>query len=199
MPWCLHNQHRHRHRASPQGQLHAATDSQHLHRLAERILITTERFGTLSAGRIARAWFTTQPKEPMAMDSGLVSTGATIDPDALRFPSSVPCQVGIHGLHEEEQCAYELLGTTSGSGRCYYKFQTGTYYINSTVYGAANLISNGTPQLPVRFMCLVYTYYFATNYARSVHTTMVPNSRTVTARSGRSIVASTPATLQRPP
>lgn len=51
-------------------------------------------------------------------------------------------------------------GPTAGSGRCYYKFTYGYYYTNSTVYAAANLISNGTPNL-------VCPYYNQTTYRLS--------------------------------
>lgn len=43
-------------------------------------------------------------------------------------------------------------GPNSGAGRCYYKMSAGAYYTNSSVYAAANLISNGTPNKPVSFI-----------------------------------------------
>ena len=42
-----------------------------------------------------------------------------------------------------------MIGPNTGSGKCYYKFSSGTYYTNSTVYASGNLISNGTPSKPV--------------------------------------------------
>ncbi|KAK3116534.1 hypothetical protein LTR53_003022 [Teratosphaeriaceae sp. CCFEE 6253] len=61
----------------------------------------------------------------------------------------------------------------TGSGQCYYRYQAGTYYANATVYAGANLISNGTPNLPCPYYngstysnCdgSVYQVYCSANY-----------------------------------
>ncbi|KAK6396992.1 hypothetical protein LTR65_007491 [Meristemomyces frigidus] len=53
-----------------------------------------------------------------------------------------------------------VTGVSSGSGHCYHRTQAGSYYLNNTVYAAANLISNGTPQLPC-------PYYNGTTFTNS--------------------------------
>nr|OQO20802.1 hypothetical protein B0A51_15352 [Rachicladosporium sp. CCFEE 5018] len=39
-------------------------------------------------------------------------------------------------------------GPLAGTGTCYYRYQAGNYFTAAGAYAAANLISNGTPQLP---------------------------------------------------
>ena len=64
----------------------------------------------------------------------------------------------FQGCDKRPGCtAFQYTGTVTGNpggaGRCYYKMVSGNYFSNSGSYAAANLISNGTPQMPV---CLPY-------------------------------------------
>jgi hypothetical protein len=73
-------------------------------------------------------------------------------------------------------------GVATGAGKCAYKYVAGNYTSSTTVYAAANLISNGTPNLPVTFTSQDVVAS-AADTVSSAHITTTRNTETAMARS----------------
>jgi hypothetical protein len=98
-------------------------------------------------------------KAQMDTESIHASVAVITGPVAKR---SVSLALSLVSLDPCEHCSLLILfeGAMTGAGRCYYKYQAGTYFasnqvINSqtgayTLYAGAYLLSNGTSSKPVR-------------------------------------------------
>lgn len=136
--------------------LSAAAGWQHqLHRMAHT-LTSTVPTTPFSALKTVLATYSTRMSRLMDKAYMLASKAAIRDQDAQHLRSLAQSQVCLHLCHAWSDLTTNA-GATAGSGRCYYKFNYGYYYTNSSVYAAANLISNGTPNL-------VCPYYNMTTY-----------------------------------
>jgi len=129
---------------------------------------------------------------PTAKASTPASRDVTRGLGVLPGHSSEASQVSTTGQHIFFAALTHTEGPTGGSGNCYYKFAAGAYYLNSTVYAAANLISNGTPQLPVGYKPS-HRSLSANRRLKSAHTIMERPTVPVTAQFTRYIAVSIPA------
>lgn len=106
------------------------------------------RIGLYSVRRIVLVSRMISLRAPMGMESMLASWVATIDLDVLRSCTRELSRVS-YKVHRVVYLLIRRSGANTGSGKCYYKYSSGTYYSNSSVYASGNLISNGTPNKPV--------------------------------------------------